>query len=135
LIAAIKTLRPNYGLFPSRRQLATSLLDACHEDVKTNVAKGMIGATSCLISDGWSNVNNDAIINYMAASPEFDLFLELVLTCQQGHDHKFIADDIECVIREHPSTIFAGAVTDNTSTNKKAWGLLQITFPSRYFQG
>jgi len=26
-------------------------------------------------------------------------------------------------------------VTDNTSTNKKAWGLLQITFPSRYFQG
>jgi len=33
------------------------------------------------------------------------------------------------------STIFAGAITDNTSTNKKAWGLLQITFPSRYLQG
>jgi hypothetical protein len=52
LIAAIKTLRPDDGLLPNRRQLATSLLDACHEDVKTKVAKGMIGATSCLISDG-----------------------------------------------------------------------------------
>jgi hypothetical protein len=133
LIAAIKTLRPDDGLLPNRRQLATSLLDACHKDVKTKVAKGMIGATSCLISDGWSNINNDAIINYMAASLEFALFLESVLTGQQGHDHKFIADDIKHVIREHPSTIFAGAVTNNTSTNKKAWGLLQITFPSCYF--
>jgi hypothetical protein len=34
----------------------------------------MIGATSHLISDGWLNVNNDAIINYMAASPEFAMF-------------------------------------------------------------
>jgi hypothetical protein len=135
LIVAIKTLRPDDGLLPNRRQVATSLFDAYHEDVKTKVAKGMISATSCLINDGWSNVNNDAIINYMAASPEFALFLESVSTCQQRHDHKFIADDIERIIHEHPSTIFVGAVTDNTSTNKKVWGLLQITFSSRYFQG
>jgi hypothetical protein len=135
LIVAIKTLRPDDSLLPNRRQLATSLFDACHKDVKTKVAKGMIGATSCLISDGWSNVNNDAIINYMAVSPEFALFLELVSTCQQGHDHKFIADNIECDNREHPSIIFASVVIDNTFTNKKAWGLLQITFPSSYFQG
>jgi len=52
LIAAIKTLRLNDGLLPNRRQLATSLLDAYHEDVKTKVTEGMIGATSYLISDG-----------------------------------------------------------------------------------
>jgi hypothetical protein len=124
LIVTIKTLRLDDGLLPNRRQLATSLLDACHEDVKTKVVKGMIGATSCLINDGLSNINNDAIINYMAVSPEFALFLESVSIGQQGHDHKFIVDDIECVIREHPSTIFASAVTNNTSTNKKVWGLL-----------
>jgi hypothetical protein len=82
LIATIKTLRPNDGLLPNRRQLATSLFNACHEDVKTKVAKGMIGATSCLINDGWSNVNNDAIINYMAASPEFTLSLESISISQ-----------------------------------------------------
>ncbi|KAH9246865.1 hypothetical protein BASA81_015546 [Batrachochytrium salamandrivorans] len=32
-------------------------------------------------------------------------------------------------------TEFAGAVTDNTSTNKKAWTLLREMFPSCYFQG
>jgi hypothetical protein len=117
-------LRPDDGLLPNRKQLATSLLNAYHEDVKTKVAKGMIGATSCLISDGWSNINNDAIINYMATLPEFALFLESVLTGQQGHNHKFIADNIEGIICQHPSKIFVAAVTDNTSTNKKAWGLL-----------
>jgi hypothetical protein len=129
LIAAIKTLRPDDDLLPNRRQLATSLLDACHEDVKTKVTKGMIGATSYLINDGRSNVNNDAIINYMAASPEFALFLESVSTCQQGHDHKFIADDIERVIREHPSTIFAGAVTDYTFYEQEGVGLIADYLP------
>jgi hypothetical protein len=52
LIVAIKTLRPDNGLLPNRRQLATSLFDTCHKDVKTKVAKGMIGATSYLINDG-----------------------------------------------------------------------------------
>jgi hypothetical protein len=94
----------------------------------------MTGATSCLISDGWSNVNHDATINYMAASPKFALFLELISTRQQRHDHKFIVDDIKRIIRERPSTIFDGAITDNTSTNK-VWGLLQITFLSHYLQG
>jgi hypothetical protein len=135
LMSAIKILRPDQSLLPSRKQLATNLLDACHEDVKSKVAKSMNGANVCLITDGWSNVRNDAIINYMAASPNFTVFLESVSTGQQGHDHKFIANDIERVIREHASTVFAGAVTDNTSTNKKAWGLLKSAFPSRYFLG
>jgi hypothetical protein len=134
LHTAIKTLRPDDGLLPNRRELATFPLDARHDELKSKVSKGMIGATCCLISDGWSNVKNDAVINYMAASPEFTVFLESVSKGQQGHDHKFIAGDIVCVIREHPYTDFASAATDNTSTNKKAWGLLQITFPSRYFQ-
>jgi len=135
LKAAIKTLRPDDNLLPNRRKLASTLLEACHEDLEAKVAKRMNGATACLVTDAWSNVKNDSVINYMAVSPECSLFLESVLTGQQGHDHKFIAEDIARVIRNHKFTTFAGAVTDNTSTNKKAWGLLNNMFPSRYFQG
>ncbi len=135
LIITIKTLRPDDGLLPNRRQLATSPLDACHKDVKTKVPKGMIGATSCLINNGCSNVNHDAISNYMAVSPKFALFLESISIGQQRHDHKFVADNIKRIICERPSTIFDGVIIDNTSTNKKAWGLLQITFLSHYLQG
>lgn len=38
-------------------------------------------------------------------------------------------------MRKHHKTTFAGAVTDNTNANKKAWKLLEIMFPSSYFHG
>jgi hypothetical protein len=66
----------------------------------------------------------------MAVAPESCLLLESVSTGQQGHDHKFIADDIDRVVRKYEKTSFAVAVTD-----KKAWRILQDMFPSSYFQG
>lgn len=103
--------------------------------LQVKVNQCMNGAVSCLISDSWSDVRNDAIVNYMAVSPLHSLFLESVATGQISHDHKFIAEDLARVIRRYDTTDFAGAVTDNTATNKKAWSLLKQWFPSRYFQG
>jgi Protein of unknown function (DUF 659) len=135
LKAAIKALRPDDNLLPNRRQLSSSLLDSCHEGLQAKVDKRVNGATACLTTDAWSNVKNDSVINYMAVLPCCSLFLESVSTGQQGHDHKFIADDIARVFRRHKSTIFAAAVTDNTATNMKAWAVLRTMFPSCYFQG
>ena len=135
LRTAIKILRPDDDVLPSRKQLGTTLLDKCHSCLETKVNAKMNGMTSCLTTDGWTNIKNDAIVNYMAVSPGCCLFLESVPTGQQGHNHKFIAEDIARVIRHYSSTLFAGAVTDNTSTNKKAWKLLKDMFPSSYFQG
>jgi Protein of unknown function (DUF 659) len=135
LKAANMVLRPDDNLLPSRRQLSSSLLDSCHECLQAKVDKRMNGDTACMITHAWSNVTNDSVINYMAVSPCSSLFLESVSTGQQRHDHKFISDDIARVFRRHKSTIFAGAVTDNTATNMKAWAVLQTMFPSCYFQG
>jgi hypothetical protein len=71
----------------------------------------------------------------MVISPACSLFLESMSTGQQGHDNKFIARDIECMIVRHENTLFADTVTNNTNTNKKAWQLLKARFPSCYFQG
>ena len=135
LAVAIKVLRSDDNILPSGKELSGSLLDAFHADLKDKVEKRINGAISCLIADSWSNVQNDAIINYMAVSFECSIFLESVATGQISHNHEFIANDIARVIRAYEMNNFAGAVTDNTSTNKKAWKLKRQWFPSRYFQG
>ncbi|RHY18212.1 hypothetical protein DYB32_010416 [Aphanomyces invadans] len=71
----------------------------------------------------------------MAVSPSCCLYLEAVLTGQQGHDHEFIVQDVQCVFKTYQDTTFAGAAMDNTSANKKAWEALKKVYPSRFFQG
>ena len=91
-------------------------------------------ATSCLTSNVWSNIKNGSIMikngsimSHMVVSKDCCLFLEFVSTRQQGHEHQFLARDISHIICQYigTSTTFAGIVTDNTSTNKKVWKLLQ----------
>jgi hypothetical protein len=135
LLEAIRMLRPDLKLLPTRKMLATILLDMCHAALLAKVDQYLTGATMCLTTDAWSNINGDPIINYMAVSPGRTLFLESVPTGQQGHDAEFIAKDITRVIKGNSKTTFAGVVTDNTSANKKAWKTLKETFPSTYFQG
>jgi hypothetical protein len=76
-------------------------------------------------------------VNYMAISPLMTLFLESVSTGEQGHNADWIASDIERVMAYYPKTTLAGAVTDNTSTNKNAWEKLSkkscSLLPGLYF--
>jgi Protein of unknown function (DUF 659) len=71
----------------------------------------------------------------MATSPECCLFLESVNTGKQGHNADWIVGDISRVLMAQDSTTFAGVVTDNTSTNRKACKMLRNRFPACYFQG
>lgn len=89
----------------------------------------------CLTTDGWSNIQNKPIVNYICVSPESSFFLESVSTNQQDHNHTFIAEDIARVFWTYELTQFYGALNDKTATNKKSWGLLRQMFSSCYFQG
>ncbi|KAH6573046.1 hypothetical protein BASA60_006213 [Batrachochytrium salamandrivorans] len=102
---AIKSLRPNDNLLPNKNQLSSTLLNECHQEVVAKVDTRMKGSTCCLTTDGWSNINDDPVRTSLASS--------------------------ESII----PLSFADVVTDNTSTNKKAWALLREIFPSCYFKG
>ena len=79
---AIKLLWPDDSLLPNRKQLSSTLLDKCHQQVLTKIKIRMKGLTCCLTTDGWSNVKNDPVVNYMAVSPVCSFFLESVMTGQ-----------------------------------------------------
>ena len=70
------------------------LLENFHTKLMTKVDKIMRGDMSCLTTDAWKNIKNDSVVSYMAVSPACSLFLESILTGQQGHDHKFIDKNI-----------------------------------------
>ena len=62
------------------------------------------------------------------------MFLESVATGEQSHTVEWISEDLICVMYSMPCEV-AGAVTDYTSANKKAWKLLKEAYPTKFFHG
>lgn len=62
-------LRPSFNL-PSRKQISTTLLDSQYEKTKEVVEKEIKNAKILhLQCDGWSNVRNESIINFVVTQP------------------------------------------------------------------
>jgi hypothetical protein len=137
LAKAIEVLRPDQNLLPSRKLLAEKLLDNNYEQLKKVNESYLRDKLSyfCLTTDGWSNIRNDPIINYIATSPKKTLFLESVSTGEQSHNSNFIASDILRIMEKYNDTKFCGVVTDNTAANKNAWCQLKLQLPNHFFQG
>ena len=133
--SAVAVLRPDPNLLPNRKKLASMLLDKCYTDIKGRVDDRLAKVVVCITMDGWTNIKNYPVVNYMLTSPEFSIFLESISTGQQGHDALWIAGEIRRVLSAYSYTLFSGAVTDNTYANKNAWQILSKKFPTKYFQG
>lgn len=138
LVEALRQLRPDVTL-PSRRDVGGKLLQHAYNEVKQKV-NGWLdqGAYGSLTTDGWSNIKNESIVNYMFVSgaDSMSVFLESIETGGEAHTADFLAADKKRVIESlPPNAKIAGVVMDNTSANKAAWRLLQDSYPSRFFQG
>lgn len=135
LEAALKKLNPSV-VMPTRQKLAGVLLNRCYDKIKVEVDKILKSPATyvSIASDGWSNNSNEAVVNYMAVCPTNSLFIESVCTGEQGHDADWIASDLQRVMDSLGCNV-VGAVTDNTTTNKKAWRILKAKNPTRFFIG
>ena len=131
---AFQCCRPDMEL-PDRKKLAGSLLEDTYREMKSRIDHHLSAGASeiCLTSDAWTNTSNDPVVNYMAVSSETSLFLESVCTGEQGHTADWISNDLKRVMSKLPAV--SGAITDNTTTNKKAWRILQGEFPGKFFHG
>ena len=77
--------------------------------------------------DGWSNIRNEPIINFVVSQPK-PIFWKSFHTDLQSHTREYIATEILKVIEKLESEcgkMAFGVVTDNASTMKKAWRLLE----------
>lgn len=134
LIAALKKLRPDVKL-PSRRGMSGTHLTKAYKEVKLKVDKWLQqDQFGCLTSDGWSNIKNESVINYMLVSGVVTLFLESTQSEEQSHTAEYLAADIKRVINSTKGKI-SGVVMDNTAANKKTWKILKEAYPRMFFQG
>ncbi|KAI9908564.1 hypothetical protein PsorP6_016162 [Peronosclerospora sorghi] len=99
LLEAVQLIRSMITL-PTRKDMATKLLDECSKAVKKRVDEHMRRSPyNFLTRDAWSNVKNEPVINCMLVSPKYSRFLESSPTGEQAHTAAFLDADLIRVIK------------------------------------
>lgn len=127
-IAFLKQLRPSF-VPPSRKMISQSLLEKEYTKVKSDVCDAVENAPNLhLQCDGWSNIRNEAIINFVISKPE-PLFVEFLETKTNSHSAEYISGEMAKVIEKYGAKKFFVAIGDNENTMQASLKLLQTKFP------
>jgi hypothetical protein len=133
--SAVAKCGPGYKL-PSRAAVSDKLLNEAVVDVDKKLAEfkvqmSVTGAT--LISDGWTNVQNRPIINYLAVTPDGAMFIDGNDTSGEHKDAKFIAAEIRRNIESLGAENIVQVVTDSAGNCTAARKLLREEYPNIVF--
>ncbi len=120
---------------PNRQKISNFLLEQEYNHLKTTI-NTLIKKTpyTCLVSDGWSNINKESIINYMITTPK-PLFFKSYPTKEESHTAENIANGIETVMQIAGINKFAAVITDNAANMRASWRLLKAKYHSKVFLG
>lgn len=130
--AFVKKINPSYAeTMPSSKMLSGSLLDQNYSSEAEKLNILLESSTNLtLISDGWTNVNGEHIVNYSVKAPRSKpLFKCSENTSGIVQTGKAIADAICKVITELGAEKFCCVVTDNASVMRAAWLEIEKRFP------
>ncbi|XP_011858393.1 PREDICTED: zinc finger BED domain-containing protein 1-like [Vollenhovia emeryi] len=117
-------LRPCYKI-PSPFVLGGRLLNAEYLRVQDKVKNKINSAVSLgVMSDGWSNVRNEGIVNFIVTTPE-PVFLKAVAPGAQRETEEYISDKLIKVIDTIGPEKTTAVITDNAKNMKKAWRLIK----------
>ena len=116
-------IRPAY-VVPSRYKISELLFDSEYDKIKVETVATIAASDSVgLMCDGWSNIRNEPIINFVVSQPK-PIFWKSFHTDLQSHTGEYIVTKISKVIEELDSEcgkMVFGVVTDNASNMEKAW--------------
>ena len=133
-IQALHKINPEYHP-PSRKVLSTSLLEKEYKQISSDIKKQINDANYiCLTSDGWTNIHQESIINFMVTTPQ-PIFWKALETQENSHTGEYIAQEFDIVIKEIGISKVAAIITDNASNMKKAHSILHKNYPNIIFLG
>ncbi|XP_050065658.1 uncharacterized protein LOC126554641 [Aphis gossypii] len=121
------TIRPSYKL-PNRKTLSTTLLEKEFLLQKFKV-ENKIAESKCLSiqCDGWSNLRQEGIINFVITTPE-PFFVDFIDTDGKRHTAEYLASQIITVINKYNPKKFVAFISDNASNIVKAAEIVQNKF-------
>ncbi|KAG2762133.1 hypothetical protein PC129_g936 [Phytophthora cactorum] len=134
LAAALRLLTPS-DIVPTRQQLAGDLLNVCYDDFRSKMILKIANRRCTVVADTWTDINGNAVINYVLVFEDMTVFFESVYSGSDSHDAPYLASDIERVMAKLSFVTVAAVVTDNTATNQLAWSKLQQKHPKIFFHG
>lgn len=134
-ISSVAKCGSSYKL-PSRAALAGNLLndavaDADRKLSEFRVQMSVTGGT--LVTDGWTNVQNRPIINYLAVTPDGAMFIDGTDTSGETKNAQFIADDIKRNIELLGEANIVQVVTDSAGNCVAARKILSECYPGIIF--
>lgn len=128
-IEFFKKLRPSF-IPPSRYRVASTYLDAQYTEMQAEVTSLLQGSKNLYLQcDGWSNLKNESIINFVICKPE-PLFVDFIMTKSNRHTAPYLAELIINIIEKHGSEKFFVIIGDNASNVKAALTIVREKFPS-----
>ncbi|KAF2885431.1 hypothetical protein ILUMI_20711 [Ignelater luminosus] len=111
-----KRIRPSLQL-PSRHNLSSTLLqNNVQLQVQNSLANAYVVGIQC---DGWSNIRNDSIINFIVTTPQ-PVFYKTVSTEEHRHMGQYVAEQIEAVFTDIVNDITKLNTTDILINSAKA---------------
>ena len=81
-----------------------------------------------LASDGWSNIRRESVLNFVICLPK-PIFYDAKHTGAESHTAEYIYQELKSIIETIGPSKFAGVITDNASSMRAAWGLLNRDYP------
>lgn len=131
-LADISKFGPGYTP-PSEFTLRTSLLQgevkAVGTEIRSKILHDLHLTGSTLVSDGWSNVRNKPLINYILVCTKGEVFLDSTDTSGQDKSSEFIATEIiKQIAAVGPANVIQ-VVTDSASNCKGSWRFISDSFP------
>ena len=119
-----KSLRPKF-VVPSPYKLSNSLLNVEYKRVMDDVNDKINKATClALLTDGWTNITGDGVINFVITTPE-PVFYKSIIPGQERETSEYIKTQIANVLDEVGQEKFFLICTDNAAAMKGAWAKLK----------
>lgn len=134
-IAFLHRLRPSYKA-AHRTLLATRLLDNAYKDLRVQFDAQVIAsphgnARLTLISDGWTNIRGESIINYMLVRPDGAAYFHSSEPAGLSlHTGEFLAQQMTAVINDVGPHHINAICCDSAANQQNAVKRVQHRFPS-----
>jgi hypothetical protein len=130
-------MRPGYDP-PTRKQLAETLLDKVHGELKEDMKEALSGKTATLINDGWSNIHNEPVIASCLQVEKDVYFLDCHDTgsmTKSAENCKELTEESIKKAKEEFDCNVESVVTDNAKAMEKMRNELRLANPGIFVYG
>lgn len=122
-------LRPSFKL-PSRKIIGNKYVDEFYAETKHEIDRNL--ATKKVLHlqcDGWSNIRNEGIMNFIINDPE-PVFAKFVQTGSERHTAEYIEREVEAVVEQYGPEKFSTIIGDNAKNFQKALSNVATKYPN-----